>query len=97
MRVLSFEDIKLNNIKLKKPISLNKSYKISIKHKNIELVLQTPIMQLVFGITQFGFNRYIDVSLFENNPEILIMKQTIRVIIWVYSIVHYKSIQIPFC
>jgi hypothetical protein len=78
MRVISFEDIKLNNIKLKKPISLNKSYKISIKHKNIELVLQTPIMQLVFGITQFGFNRYIDVSLFENNPEILIMKQTIQ-------------------
>lgn len=77
MRVLTLEDIKLNSIKLKKPIISNSSYKIAIKHKNIELVVQTPIMQLVFGITQFGFNKYIDLSIFENNPEIIKLKETI--------------------
>ena len=72
MRVLPFSNIKLNNIKLKKPIAcLNSSYKILIKHSNVDLITQTPILYLIFGITQFGINKYIDLAIIENDTEIM--------------------------
>lgn len=71
MELTSYKSIKLNCIKLKKPIcSTNNYYKIFIKHNNKNLVIQTPTLYLTFGITQMGINKYIDVSLFENDNEI---------------------------
>ena len=75
MRVIPFSNIKLNNIKLKKPIAcLNSSYKILIKHSNLDLITQTPILYLIFGITQFGINKYIDLAIIDNDKEIMEFK-----------------------
>jgi len=70
MEVISYKNIKLNHIKLKKPILLYNSYNIYIKYNNNNLIVQTPIVSSPFGITQYGYRKYIDISLFDNNTEI---------------------------
>ena len=74
--ILKVDDIILNNLKFSKAFSTgDNSYNISIEYldnKKHDLVIQTPILVMPFGLSQFGNNKYLDVSFYniDNDSDI---------------------------
>ena len=71
--ILKVDDIILNKIKFSKAFSTgDNSYNISIEYldtKKHDLIIQTPIMVMPFGLSKFGNNKYLDVSFYNTDDD----------------------------
>jgi len=62
-KVIKYNNLDDDKITLKKKISIgDNAYNIFLRYNNKEFVIQAPIMIAPFGISQFGQNKYIDLS-----------------------------------
>lgn len=61
--ILKFTDINMNSVSIKKQINISDEYtNYPIKYNNNNLVIQTPIVYLPFGINKYNNKSYIDIS-----------------------------------
>ena len=69
-QILKHEDIDITNISLKKKININTKFiNYPIKYNNKNLIIQTPIVYLPFGINTFNTKKYIDISFINSNND----------------------------
>lgn len=80
MSVETYNTIDIRNISVNKKIShFSESYRHYIKYKKKEsLLIQTPRLTLLYGITTCGFNKYIDFNLFSHDKEINLFQKKIK-------------------
>ena len=61
--ILKFTDINMNSLSIKKQINISDEYtNYPIKYNNNNLIIQTPIVYLPFGINKYNNKSYIDIS-----------------------------------
>jgi hypothetical protein len=80
-KIFKPNNIIIDNIIFKKPYCIgNDIYNYSIKYILKELVVQTPILYIPFGINSYNNKKYLDVSLLNSNtdPEIKNLKKFIK-------------------
>ena len=69
-QILKHEDIDITNISIKKKININTKFiNYPIKYNNKNLIIQTPIVYLPFGINTFNNKKYIDISFINSNND----------------------------
>jgi hypothetical protein len=69
-QILKHEDIDITNISIKKKININTKFiNYPIKYNNKNLIIQTPIVYLPFGINTFNTKKYIDISFINSNND----------------------------
>jgi len=61
--IFKTNDIDIKNITLKNKINISNDFtNYPIKYKNKNLIIQTPIVYLPFGINKYNNKSYIDIS-----------------------------------
>ena len=61
--ILKFNDINIDSISIKKQINISNEFtNYPIKYNNNNLIIQTPIVYLPFGINKYNNKSYIDIS-----------------------------------
>ena len=69
-QILKHGDIDITNISIKKKININTKFiNYPIKYNNKNLIIQTPIVYLPFGINTFNTKKYIDISFINSNND----------------------------
>ena len=68
--ILKHNNIDIKNISIKKNININNNLiTYPIKYNNKNLIIQTPIVYLPFGINTFNNKKYIDISFINSNND----------------------------